>query len=299
MVSLATVAKEQLITLYKDGEVVASFKSSEIVGMDLDYAPSIFYVDERGVHSDIISWNKEMNTVIFTVDPKELLEQYTPTYELSENLEPYAHNGKVMEVDKENGLVYVYFSTPREVGEGSVTVTLGDGDEAEKCVVHVNICPSFQSVTFYGETAGPDIASKPYLDGRPKLGLLSMYWALNCEKTIDVNSEDEVRVAMNVTGGEMADILEAVKCYDWELVNGDALIVTKDEHEIVENNGFDAILGVRSGTKTGDVVFRCNTPCINYVDQNPAPISLTLTYHVVDIKKTYPVHDITVSNDNI
>ena len=296
----AIVAEDQLVTIYRGTDKLASFRSFDIAKMVIESEPSVYPVNEAGeTISTIHSRNTVNNTAIFAVEPKELLDGYTPSYEIHGNISGYEHNGKVMEIDWGRGLVYIHFSSSRTVGSGTVSLTVGAGSEEETASLDVIVQPPFQSVSFYGETAGPDIASKPYLDGRPKLGLLSMYWALNCEKTIDVNSEDEVRVAMNVTGGEMADILEAVKCYDWELVNGDALIVTKDEHEIVENNGFDAILGVRSGIKTGDVVFKCNTPCIRVEDENPAPISLTLTYHVVDIKKTYPVRDITVSNDNI
>ena len=296
----AIVAEDQLVTIYRGTDKLASFRSFDIAKMVIDSEPSVYPVNEAGERiSTINSWKFIDCTAIFAVDPKDLLEKYTPSYYINGCIEPYEHDGEVMEIDREKGLVYIHFSSPPTAGSGTVSVTIGAGSEEETASLDVLVHPAFQGVTFYGETAGPDIASKPYLDRRPKLGLLSMYWALNCEKTIDVNSEDEVRVAMNISGGNMDDIVEAVKCYDWELVSGDALVVTKDEHEIVEYNGFDAILGVRSGIKTGDVVFKCNTPCIRVEDENPAPISLTLTYHVVDIKKTYPVSDITVSDDNI
>jgi bacterial surface proteins containing Ig-like domains len=297
----AIVAEDQLVTIYRGTDKLASFRSFDIAKMVIESEPSVYPVNEAGERiSTINSWGVTDCTAIFAVDPKDLMEKYTPTYYINGCIEPYEHDGEVMEIDREKGLVYIHFSSPRRVGSGTVSVSIGEGSEEETASLDVLVQPSFQSVSFYGETASPDIMSMPYLNERPKLGLLSMYWALNCEKTIDVNSEDEVRVAMNIFGGNMDDIVEAVKCYDWELVSGDALVVTKDEYEIVENNGFDAILGVRSGIKTGDVVFRCNTPCIDYWgDENPSPISLTLTYHVVDIKKTHPVRDITVSDDNI
>lgn len=285
-VALATVAKEQLVTLLRNGEVVATYKSSEILTLALWYNSSIYPVDENGeiISTSYHSWNKEMNTAIFAIEPKELLDDYTPTYELSENLEPYAHNGKVMEVDKANGLVYVYFSTPRKVGKGTVTVTLGEGDEAERGVLYVSMYPEIQSVTFYGPTAGEEIASRPYLDQRPDLGLERQYWALECEKTVGSNQEDEIRVAVNVAGGEMEDILEAVKChwwyvetgYSWEPVeDSKKLKILENSCEIVEGHGFDAILRVTSaGIGDEKLIFDPG-----YME---TPVCLYLTYHAKD-----------------
>ena len=260
--------------------------------------------DMMEVIESMNSWKITHATATFAVEPRELLDDYSVGNGIEvtlEGLEPYTEetDGELITIDRKKGLITVHFSSPAVAGTGKVILKVGEGGTAQECTLPVLMQPSFQSVTFYGKTAGPDISSMPYLDGRPKLGLLSMYWALNCEKTLDINSSDEVRVAMNIFGGNMDDIMEAVKCYKWNVVSGGSLLKVKDEYEIVEYNGFDAIIGVRSGVQTGDMVFECETPCIRVEDEEPAPISLTLTYHVVDIKKTYPITEITVSNDNI
>lgn len=302
IVALITTAKEQLVTLLRNGEVVASFKSSDIKSMMFFYQRSIYPVDENGSEvNGFTSWNKEMNMAIFAIKPKELLDEYTPTYELSENLEPYAHNGKVMEVDKANGLVYVYFSTPRKAGQGFVTVTLGEGDEAEKATVTVTMYPEVQSVTFYGPTAGDEIANRPYLKERPGLGLERQYWALECEKTISLNQEDEIRVAVNVAGGEMEDILEAIKCCKWlswwgSLEETESLKIISDSYEIVEGQGFDAILKVVSTDKPGQVQLAYETPCPN---EKGGYETLHLTYNVSDINAEHPVQEIIVASDDV
>lgn len=299
VVALATVAKERLITLLRNGEVVASYKSSEILTLALWYNRSIYPVDENGeiISTSYHSWNKEMNTAIFAIEPKELLDDYTPTYELSENLEPYAHNGKVMEVDKANGLVYVYFSTPRKAGEGTVTVTLGEGDEAEKGEHYVYMYPEIQSVTFYGETAGDEIANRPYLGERPGLGLDRQYWALGCEKTIGLNQEDEIRVAVNVAGGETEDILEAIKCFrwvpTWSLSDTENFKIISESYELVEGQGFDIILKVASTDKTGEYEIWYSTPWLNELGSNEI---LYLRYAVSDLGR---VQEITVDQEDV
>lgn len=297
-VALATVAKERLITLLRNGEVVATYKSSDIWAMRFRYESSIYPVNEKGeVSSGIISWNKEMNTAIFAIEPKELLDDYTPTYELSENLEPYAHNGKVMEVDKENGLVYVYFSTPRKAGGGTVIVTLGEGNEAEKGEHYVYMYPEIQSVTFYGETAGDEIANRPYLGERPGLGLDRQYWALGCEKTIGLNQEDEIRVAVNVAGGETEDILEAIKCFrwvpTWSLSDTENFKIISESYELVEGQGFDIILKVASTDKTGEYEIWYSTPWLNELGSNEI---LYLRYTVSDLSR---VQEITVDQEDV
>ncbi|MDE7024933.1 MAG: Ig-like domain-containing protein, partial [Paramuribaculum sp.] len=161
--------------------------------------------------------------------------------------------------------------------------------------------------SFYGETAGPDISSMPYLNGRPSLGTLTMYIASKCDKVLDINTEDEVRVAMNVEGGMREDILEAAKCYKWTVKEGGALLVVRNDYEVVESHGFDAVLGVRSGVQTGSVVYECETPCITTEEaaaatedgRDPQPLTLTLNYNVVNIKKDYPIEKIEVNNDNV
>ncbi len=247
------------------------------------------------------SWGVLHATATFAVEPRELIKDYSVGDGISaelEGLEPYTEetDGQLITIDEEKALITVHFTTPKKAGTGKVKLTVG-----EKVTTLVVIMqPTFQSVTFYGPTGGPDIAAMTYLGSRPMLGLLGMYFALNCEKTIDINSTDEVRVAMNIAGGNLDDIKEAVNCYNWEMVSGGALLTVRDDYEIVEGNGFDAIIGVRSGVQTGDVVYKCYTPCEdpNYFE-GQGPLSLTLTYHVIDIKKQYPIQEITVSDENL
>ncbi len=289
-------AENQIVTFYKGNNVSAQFTSRDIEKMVIEDRPSIYPVNEFAEEiSEIQCWNVQYARALFKVDPKELLDKYTPVYTM-DGIEPYGDAGSALSVNKYDGIVEVRFKVPDVAGSGTITVSIGSGDETESASLSVKFIPTFQSVTFYGPTGGPDIESLPYLGTRPRLGLLGMYWALSCDKIIDINSTDEVRVAMNIAG-DLDVIKEAVKCYNWEMVYGDALTVTKDEYEIVEGDGFDAIIGVQSGSQTGDVVFECHTPCEdpNYFE-GQGPLFLTLTYHVIDIKKQYPIQKITVDD---
>jgi len=251
--------------------------------------------------SELKSWGVKHATAVFAVEPRELIKDYSVGNGISaelEGLEPYTEetDGQLITIDEKKALITVHFTTPKKTGTGKITLIIGD----YKTSLDVVMQPDFQSVTFYGPTGGPDIESMTYLGTRPALGVIGMYWALNCEKTIDINSTDEVRVAMNIAGGNHDDIMEAVKCYSWEMTSGGALLTVRDDYEIVEENGFDAIIGVRSGVQTGDVVYTCHTPCEdpNY-HADEGPLSLTLTYHVVNIKKQYPIQEITVNEENL
>lgn len=275
------------------------------------------------------SWGVPHETVHFSINPIELLKDYsiedgTVKVEL-DGLDPCPANiydGPVttMEevkykyylkegdngydpdepkfIEKTYAIVTAHFTSPKVAGTGKVKLTVGEGGSALSKTVDVIMQPAFQFASFYGKTAGPDISSMPYLDGRPNLGTLTMYIANKCDKVIDINSSDEVRVAMNIEGGSEENILEAVKCYEWKLVKGGALLVTRNDYEIAPSNGFDAVLGVRSGVETGDVTFECVTPCRTTEDPDN-DLVLTLNYSVVNIKKDYPIQSIDVPDDNI
>ena len=64
---------------------------------------------------------------------------------------------------------------------------------------------------------------------------------------MDINSEATIRVAMNIESGAKEDIEAAYKAYRWEVISGSSVVVTRMEEEFVENQGFDAVLTVRSG----------------------------------------------------
>ena len=304
-----TVAEEKLVTIYNEaGDQIASFSSYDISKMVIETESSIKPINEHGDRvSSITSWGVDHGKAYFAIEPVEFLDKYSvedgTISAALEGLEPCSevsteYNGELITVDRKSGIVTVHFSSPRVAGTGKVTLTIGEGEDADIASLDVVKHPMFQFVSFYGETAGPDISSMPYLNRRPSLGTLTMYIASKCDKVIDINSEDEVRVAMNIEGGHDEDIQEAPKCYKWKQVSGDALTINRDDYEIVARQGFDAILGVRSGVQTGTVVYECETPCVTTEDPDHT-LTLTLTYNVVNIKKDYPIRDIILDNDNV
>lgn len=268
----------------------------------------LYPINELGdTVSSIKSWGVPHAKIDFAINPIELLDDYsiedgTIKAEL-DGLEPCtiideSYNGELITIDRKHGIVTVHFTSPKVAGTGKVKLTIGEGGTAMTATMDVIMQPAFQFASFYGETAGPDIAAMPYLNGRPSLGTLTMYIASKCDKVIDINSEDEVRVAMNIEGGTEENIREAVKCYKWNMTKGGALLTVRDDYEIVSGHGFDAILGVRSGVQTGEVVYECETPCVTTEDPDKT-LTLTLTYNVVNIKKDYPIREITLDNDNV
>lgn len=268
----------------------------------------LYPINEMGdTVSSIKSWGVPHAKVDFAINPIELLDDYsiedgTIKAEL-EGLQPCdiideTYNGELITIDRKHGIVTVHFTSPKVAGTGKVKLTIGEGGTAMTATMDVIMQPAFQFASFYGETAGPDIAAMPYLNGRPSLGTLTMYIASKCDKVIDINSEDEVRVAMNIEGGTEENIKEAVKCYKWNMTKGGALLTVRDDYEIVAGHGFDAILGVRSGVQTGEVVYECVTPCVT-TEEPDKTLTLTLTYNVVNIKKDYPIRAINLDNDNV
>ena len=308
---LVAVAEDKLVTIWSGNEG-HSFKSSKIAKMVVDEA-DIHAIDEIGNPIAYIkSWGVAHAVVNFVVEPIDLLDECSVengTISASlHNLEPCAIAGvELITVNRGKGIVSVHFATQKRVGKGSIELVIGEGSNAVSGSIDVIMQPTIQFASFYGETAGPDIFTMPYLNSRPSLGTLTMYIASRCDKVIDINSEDEVRVAFNVGGGMKEDILEAVKCYKWNKTKGDALLITRNDSEVVLGDGFDAILNVRSGVQTGTVVFECETTCITTEEsvaaaeenREPNPLTLTLTYDVVNINKDYPIEKIEVNNENI
>ncbi len=216
------------------------------------------------------------DSVIFAVTPKELLEDYVPTY----TAEGVTLLDDALTIDKENGRFAVHFSSPRKSGTAKISVAIGETGTAKKASCDIFLQP-LVFATFYGEK----YAGMPYIDGgHPDKSTLPQYFAYLNETNMDVNSEATVRVAINVQTGAKEDIEAAYGSYRWEIESGSSVIVTEMTTEYFPENGFDAILTVRSGIEEGLTTFRCITP----------DTVLTATFMVQDYKNRYPVESITV-----
>ena len=238
-------------------------------------------VNEEGlVISSKRSYDITHDSVLFAVSPKELLEDFTPQYTI-EGLEEY----KIpMTIDKEAGLVAIHYAAPRSAGEGTITVSIGEQATAQSASCSVLLMPVIYA-TFYGEK----YADMPYLDTRPDKSVLPQWFAYTNETNMDINSEATIRVAMNIESGAKEDIEAAYKAYRWEVISGSSVVVTRMEEEFVENQGFDAVLTVRSGIDEGEAEFHCITP----------DTVLVATFTVQNYKTRYPVDEITVDRSSV
>ena len=238
-------------------------------------------VNEEGlVISSKRSYDITHDSVLFAVSPKELLEDFTPQYTI-EGLEEY----KIpMTIDKEAGLVAIHYAAPRSAGEGKITVSIGEQATAQSASCSVLLMPVIYA-TFYGEK----YADMPYLDTRPDKSVLPQWFAYTNETNMDINSEATIRVAMNIESGAKEDIEAAYKAYRWEVISGSSVVVTRMEEEFVENQGFDAVLTVRSGIDEGEAEFHCITP----------DTALVATFTVQNYKTRYPVDEITVDRSSV
>ena len=238
-------------------------------------------VNEEGlVISSKLSYDITHDSVLFAVSPKELLEDFTPQYTI-EGLEEY----KIpMTIDKEAGLVAIHYAAPRSAGEGKITVSIGEQATAQSASCSVLLMPVIYA-TFYGEK----YADMPYLDTRPDKSVLPQWFAYTNETNMDINSEATIRVAMNIESGAKEDIEAAYKAYRWEVISGSSVVVTRMEEEFVENQGFDAVLTVRSGIDEGEAEFHCITP----------DTVLVATFTVQNYKTRYPVDEITVDRSSV
>ncbi len=226
------------------------------------------------------SYNMLHDSVMFAVSPKTLLYDYEPQVAL-EGVTAY---DPMTTINYEKGIVTVHFVSPRESGEGKVTVTLGDASTAKTGSCTITIAPQIFA-TFYGEA----YANMPYLETRPGKEILPMYFAYTYEKEMDINTSDTIRIAMNVQSGLKEDIENAYNAYRWEIASGSSVVITSKTNEYVENEGFDAVLSVRAGVEEGDTEIHCVTPDTVFV----------ATFRVKDFKTRYPVDEITVDKDPI
>ncbi len=237
-------------------------------------------VDTAGnVITSYRSYSSPSDSVIFAVTPKELLEDFVPTY----TAEGVTLLDEALTIDKEKGCFAVHFSSPRKSGTAKISVAIGETSTEKKASCDILLQPQVFA-TFYGEK----YAGMPYIDGgHPDKSTIPQYFAYLNETNMDVNSEATVRVAINVQTGAKEDIEAAYGAYRWELESGSSVIVSEMTTEYFPENGFDAILSVRSGIEEGLTTFRCITP----------DTVLTATFMVQDYKNRYPVDAITVDKN--
>lgn len=245
----------------------------------------IFPVDTAGVAiASRTSYYITHDSVIFKVNPRTLLYDFEPTYELSgDGLVPY--EAMPMTVNKEAGTVSVHYGAARMAGEGLITLKVGpEGGEKEgSCVIKLD--PPYEGATFYG----PDYAGMPYIGSRPVLHTLRMYYANTYDRIMDVGVLDTCRVAVNIQTGDEVDIKEAYKKYQWVPVSGNSVLVSAMYEDYVEGHGFDAVLVVRSGITEGETIYEMRCPTD----------TLTATFTVFDYKNTFPVDEIICDYDSV
>lgn len=226
------------------------------------------------------SYNIPHDSVMFAVSPKTLLYDYEPQVKL-EGVTAY---DPLTTINYEKGIVTVHFTSPRESGEGKITVSLGESSTAQSGSCTITIAPQIFA-TFYGEY----YANMPYLATRPGKEILPMYFAYTYEKEMDINTSDTIRIAMNVQSGLKEDIENAYGAYRWEIASGSSVVITSRTNEYVENEGFDAVLSVRAGVDEGDTEIHCITPDTVFV----------AIFQVKDFKTRYPVDEITVDPETV
>ncbi len=250
------------------------------VSVTTHFPDGVCAVDTAGnVITSYRSYFSAHDSVIFAVTPKELLEDYVPTY----TVEGVTALDNALSIDKKNGRFAVHFTSPRESGTGKVSVAIGNKGSEVKASCDILLQPEVFA-TFYGEK----YAGMPYIDGgHPDKSTLPMYFAYLNETNMDLNSEATVRVAINVQTGAEEDIKAAYGSYRWEIESGSSVIISEMRNEYFPEQGFDAVLSVRSGIEEGLTTFRCITP----------DTVLTATFNVLDYTNRYPVEEITVDKN--
>lgn len=226
------------------------------------------------------SYNMAHDSILFAVSPKSLLYDYKPVA----TLEGVTAFDPMVTVDTVKGLVAVHYAAPRSSGEGKISLSVGDASMAKSASCDIVIAPELMA-TFYGEK----YANMPYLGTRPSKEVLSMYFAYTYEAEMDINSEDTLRIAMNIQSGAREDIENGYNAYRWEVVSGGSVVISGKSNEYVQNEGFDAVLTVRSGVEEGLTEIHCITPDTVFV----------ATFNVQDFTNRYPVDEITVDHDPI
>lgn len=212
------------------------------------------------------TYDKVNDTIWFAVDPIQLLLDYTPAIENSDPELLIPNADQPIYVDKKVGKVGYVFTSRRESGKATVTLSIGpSGSEktgSTEVVVSPSIISSFE-LDFNNITTG-------------------------IAQIMDINTVDTVFVNTSIDRTYEIDLKNAEKYYNWK-VEGNAGQLIKTGVEVVKDRGHLAYAVLRSGGFTGQtfVKFECNGT------------ELTATVDVQNFVTQYPVDELTVNKELI
>jgi lipoprotein len=201
------------------------------------------------------SYNNDFDTIWFVVNPKNLLLDYEPTVENS-NKQLVVPKANSLKVNKETGMVGYAFSSAREAGSVTITLSIGPSGNEEKASTEIVLCPVVEA-SFSSDFSYPTYE----------------YYT-----TMDINAEDTVWLYTRITPAQNADLENALQYYKWS-ATGNASQMVKSDVEIVEYRGYDAYIVLRSAAFEGTSQFKFS--CYGS--------EATATIDVQDYKLRYPV----------
>ena len=178
------------------------------------------------------SYNNDFDTIWFVVNPKNLLLDYEPTVENS-NKQLVVPKANSLKVNKETGMVGYAFSSAREAGSATITLSIGPSGNEEKASTEIVLCPVVEA-SFSSDFSYPTYE----------------YYT-----TMDINAEDTVWLYTRITPAQNADLENALQYYKWS-ATGNASQMVKSDVEIVEYRGYDAYIVLRSAAFEGTSQFK-------------------------------------------
>ncbi len=210
------------------------------------------------------SYNSDFDTIWFAVRPKELLLDYAPAVENSDEglVKP---KEKPLKVNRETGMVGYAFASVRESGTATVTLSVGPAGNEKKASTEVVLCPVVE----------------------PSFSSDFSYPTYEYYTTMDINAEDTVWLHTRITPAQNADLENALPYYSWA-ATGNAVQMVKSDVEIVGFRGHDAYIVLRSAAFEGTSQFRFS--CYG--------AEATATIDVQDYRLRYPVESIRTDKDS-
>lgn len=246
------------------------------------------------------SYQRQPNdTVWFNLQPIELVDEFTPSYELtldevypgidgSGNIIPVDESSKEFTfpndnpadnivVDRELSRIGVVYTAPRLSGKASCTLKLTNGTDEVSCkspiLVYPKVSPGF-------EVNGKRPLAQEPNPSNIKILLMSM--------SMDINSTYELGVCLGVEGGWDQEIFnvhaaEQSGMFKWT-VNGSSVIVEDMHTDFNYVSGYVTYLKLRSGVQEGLTVIRyempdtvaiCNLSVENYNTRHPVDRIIT------------------------